>query len=357
MIHYKFSNTLDADFAKAIRSRVNEYFQDNGIGKNADSVMVLKTIMALSMYLVPYFLFMIFGISNIPLLFGLWILMGLSKAFIGTSVMHDSVHGSYSKNKLVNNLMQFSTTMIGADARIWKIQHNVLHHTYTNIENADDDIQPRFLFRFSPNQPKKWFHRFQHLYISFFYGISTLWWVSLKDFIKLFQYRDKGLIKSGREFNIHFLNMFVRKAFYFTVFLVLPILVLSIPGWLTALMFVTMHFTSGIILSLVFQTAHVMPNVEFIEQEDETIEKNWLVHQLYTTTNYATKNKIVSWFTGCLNHQIEHHLFPNICHIHYPKIAGIVRETSKEFNLPYYEEKTLGSAINSHFRMLRDLGR
>jgi linoleoyl-CoA desaturase len=254
--------------------------------------------------------------------------------------------------------MGFSAFMIGANPKIWQIQHNVLHHTYTNIEHADEDIvTPSYLLRFTPNQPLKWYHKYQHLYAGFFYGISTLTWITIKDFIKVFQYRGDGLIKTKKDFNKTFLTIVLQKIFYLSTFLVLPMLILPVSPWLIVAMFVTMHFVTGLLLTLIFQTAHVMPTSEFIMQEEEEIEENWWVHQLLTTTNYATSSRLFSWMIGGLNFQIEHHLFPNICHVHYPKIARIVKSTAAEFNLPYYVQKSFRSAVTQHFVLLRLLGR
>ena len=86
------------------------------------------------------------------------------------------------------------------------------------------------------------------------------------------------------------------------------------------------------------------------------IKNTWAIHQLKTTVNFACNNKLVNWFTGGLNHQVEHHVFPNISHIHYNKIAEIVKNTAKEFNLPYNEFKTTKDAIIAHFKYLRLMG-
>ncbi|MDH5382278.1 MAG: acyl-CoA desaturase [Cyclobacteriaceae bacterium] len=357
MIRYKFANETDQEFASTLKKRVNDYFKDNNLSKNANKQMIIKTVIAMSVYLVPFFI-MIFGnITQIPLLFALWIAMGFGKCFIGTSVMHDTLHGSYSKNKTVNFLMGISVLVLGIAPSIWKIQHNVLHHTYTNIEHADEDIQPRFVLRFTPNQPRRWFHRYQHIYSVFFYGLLTLVWVVIKDFFKLIDYKKKGLVKSGASYYLHHLEIVGRKIIYFAVFLALPIYILPIPVWMTVVMFITMHFVTGVMLSLIFQTAHVIPSSDFIEQEEEKIERNFSVHQILTTSNYAMNNKFLTWCIGGLNFQVEHHLFPSICHVHYASLSKIVQQTTKEFNLPYHSHHTFGAAINSHFKQLKDLGR
>ena len=182
MIRYKFSRTLDTEFSDVLRKRANAYFKENELRKDANTTMWVKSAVALSFYLIP-FAFILSGMTqNLWILFGLWMLMGFGKAFVGMSVMHDSVHGSYSKNKKTNNLMAFTARLLGMDPVVWNVQHNVLHHTYPNIEGADEDIAPRYVMRFSPNQPLRWFHRFQHIYVWFFYGLSTFQWVTIQGF-------------------------------------------------------------------------------------------------------------------------------------------------------------------------------
>jgi linoleoyl-CoA desaturase len=95
-----------------------------------------------------------------------------------------------------------------------------------------------------------------------------------------------------------------------------------------------------------------VPNVQTGKVEDE-----WAVHQLKTTANFATKSKFVSWFTGGLNFQIEHHLFPHISHIHYPAISEIVKDVCKEYNIHYIEYPKVRLAVASHVAHLREMGR
>ena len=87
------------------------------------------------------------------------------------------------------------------------------------------------------------------------------------------------------------------------------------------------------------------------------MKNTWAIHQLKTTVNFGAKSKIINWYTGGLNHQVEHHIFPHISHIHYGKISKIVRDTAKEFNLPYKEYKTTRKAIAAHFKFLKEMGR
>lgn len=359
MTNYKFSREINAAFASTLKQRVNAYFEDNNLSRNANREMVTKTIIGVSYYFAVYFVIIFGGISHVPTLFLLWAMMGVGQAFIGTCVMHDVLHGSYSKSKRINNLMQLVVLAIGVEPSTWKIQHNVLHHSYTNIEDTDEDIAPRYVLRFTVNQPRRWFHRFQHIYVSFFYSIPIIIWVTAKDFIKLHKYRGLGLIKNNKTFRNMYLGTILRKAIYLFFFLFIPIYVLNVSVGLVIAMLATKLVVTGVILSAIFQTAHIIPSCDIINPEDgeEVIQENWLVHQLLTTTNYAMNNKFLTWSFGSLNYQVEHHLFPNICHIHYPAIAPIVQETTAEFGIPYHAERTFTDAVVNHYKLLRDLGR
>ncbi len=357
MIHYKFSKEVNKEFSKTLKTRVNAYFRENDICRNGDHRMALKSAIAIGFYVSLYLTIVLGGITSVPALFALWMLMGVGQAFIGTAVMHDVLHGSYSKKKSVNAWMNLSAMIVGVEPFTWKIQHNVLHHTYTNIEDADEDIEVKYVLRFTENQPRRWFHRFQHIYVVFFYSIPIIIWATAKDFIKMVKYRKLGLVKKGGTFRRILAGIIFRKALFHFCMLGIPIMVLPVAPGLVVLMFISMLLVTGLCLSLIFQTAHLTTDLSFIQQEEENIEENWSVHQLYTTTNYAPNNKFFTWFFGALNFQVEHHLFPDVCHIHYPQLAKIVKSTAQEFDLPYHSQPTFGSAIVKHFQMLHALGR
>jgi len=302
--------------------------------------------------------FISIGLVTSPwLLFLLYMTSGVGMAGIGMGVMHDAIHGSYSRNQKINRIMGYSFNLIGANANVWKIQHNVLHHTYTNIDESDDDIHTPFFLRFSPHAKLYWIHRFQYLYVWFFYGVSTIAWITAKDFVKLSRYNKLGLIK-GSKFREEIVKIAAWKLVYYSYALVLPLIMVPLASWIIILAFVTMHFITGVMVSVVFQTAHVMPKTDFpLPDNDGLIANNWTIHQLVTTSNFAPKSKFLYWMIGGLNYQVEHHLFPNICHIHYKRISSIVEKTAKEFGIPYLSKKTFIAAIVDHTKMLYQLGR
>jgi linoleoyl-CoA desaturase len=320
--------------------------------------MVFKTIFMLIYYLTPYFLLISGTVTNPWLIFLMWIWMGTGMAGIGLAVMHDANHEAYSKNSLINKWLGTTLNVIGGNATVWKLQHNVLHHTYTNIDGMDEDITTISLLRFTPHKKRFRIHRYQHIYAWFFYGIMTLYWISSKEFTQLIRYRNMGLTKRIGNFRNQMTGLIVWKIIYYVYALILPLILVPAAWWFILIGFLSMHFVCGIILASVFQSAHVMPDNNFpLADAEGNIENQWTVHQLLTTTNFSPGSRIFSWLIGGLNYQIEHHLFPNICHVHYRQISKIVKRTAEEFQLPYYSKPTFVEAVRSHIIMLKNLGK
>jgi linoleoyl-CoA desaturase len=320
--------------------------------------MVIKTVLMLMLFFIPLILINTGLIASPLLLFFLYILCGLGMTGVGMGIMHDGIHGSYSNKKKINKLMGYTFNLIGANASVWKIQHNILHHTYTNINDADDDLNAPFFLRFSPHAKKYWLHRFQHIYIWFFYGLSTISWITTKDFVRINRYHKMGFLNQKNEFSNAVFSMVVWKLLYYSYALIIPIIVVPLPWWVILLAFLSMHFITGIMISVVFQVAHIMPSSEFpLPDEKGLIAGDWFTHQFATTTNFSPDNHLFSWFIGGLNYQIEHHLLPGICHVHYKELSKIVVQTAKEYEMPYNSERSFISAIRSHTKMLRQLGK
>lgn len=353
-----FSKSHNVDFYKTLQSRVRDYFKENNKSRHANANMVVKTIFMVALYFTPFILILT-TFSNPILIFLMWVVMGLGMAGVGLSVMHDANHGAYSKNKTVNRLLGMLLNALGGSDVNWRIQHNVLHHTYTNVTGMDEDINPGKVMRFSPHAERYKIHKFQHVYAWFFYGLMTLMWCTVKDYRQAIRYKRMDLMKTQNiTFTRLMIEIAVTKVIYFGVFLVLPFIFSPMSWWATILSFLLMHFIAGLVLAMIFQPAHVVPTSNYpMPNESGNIEADWAVSQLFNTANFAPKARIFSWYVGGLNFQIEHHLFPNICHVHYNKLSKIVRETASEFNLPYFSQKTFGAALREHTKMLRDLGR
>jgi linoleoyl-CoA desaturase len=351
-----FSTKDTLKFFRTLNSRVNSYFKENNIKKTGNWKLHLKTIVMFAIFLAPYFFLLAMDMPFWVYLL-LNIVIGVGMAGVGMNVMHDGNHGSYSSKSWLNKFMGGSIYILAGNVYNWQVQHNVLHHTYTNIHGHDEDLEAGRIMRFTKQAEWRRFHKFQHYYSIFLYGLLTFNWAITTDFLQMKRYLKRNL--SYGEFKkpiIRWTTLVITKIIYFSIWIVLPI-VMGISWWKVVLGFLVMHYTAGVILSIVFQLAHVVEDISYPEPNDEgEIENTWAIHQLFTTANFAPKNWLVNYYTGGLNHQVEHHLFPNISHIHYDKISKIVKETAQEFELPYMEFKTMREAVASHFKHLKELG-
>ncbi len=209
-------NRTQSDFSKALRARVDAYFKETGKSRQGDWRMYLKTAVMLAAFFVPWGL-ITFGATGTG--WGFWvaeIVMGFGLAGIGLNVMHDANHGAFSSNKRVNSVIGKVLDLVGGSSAMWKIQHNILHHSFTNIDGLDEDIDTPSILRFSPERPLKKVHKLQFIYAWFFYGIMTIFWMTAKDWMALARYRKKGLIKSSGFTESQLVReMIVSKALYF----------------------------------------------------------------------------------------------------------------------------------------------
>ena len=353
----KFPRKDPTNFFRILNSRVNSYFKDNNIKRTGNWKIWLKTIIMFTLFFVPYIFILTLSMPGwLQIL--LTFVMGVGMAGVGMNVMHDGNHESFSKKSWVNKLMGSSIYILAGNVYNWKVQHNVLHHTYTNVHGHDEDLDAGRILRFTKHAEWKWYHRFQHYYSILLYGLLTINWAITTDFIQMKRYMKQKLAygKLPNPF-VNWSTLVISKIVYLSLWIVLPIAVLELTWWKILIGFFIMHYTAGLILSVIFQLAHVMDAAEMpLPEKDGSLKNTWAIHQLKTTVNFSPKSKIINWFTGGLNHQVEHHIFPNISHIHYGKIAEIVKKTAKEFNLPYNEYKTTRKAIIAHFSYLKLMG-
>jgi linoleoyl-CoA desaturase len=293
--------------------------------------------------------------SSLPLII-LSMLLGFLLASIGFNVMHDANHGSYSSRGWINHLMGLTLNALGGNNFIWKQKHNIIHHTYTNIDGIDDDIAKSPFIRMCSTQVWVPAHRLQHFYTPFLYAFSSMIWILFQDFEKYFRKKivDTPLARMSTSDHVIF---WTSKVLYLFFYIAVPVIFM---GWQSGLLFfLSMHIGQGITLSLVFQLAHVVEDTEFDSATGDAkqIENEWAIHQVRTTANFSTDSKIISWFTGGLNYQIEHHLFPRVSHVHYPALSKLVQAECAAYNLPYNNMPTFKSAVISHFRIIKMLGK
>ena len=339
-------------FYTTLRQNVNKYFAEKNIKSTGDVRLFSKAIILFSLFVVSYVLMLVLEPGFFSIL--LSIFLGFIFAAIGFNIMHDGAHGSFSKKKWINEVCAYSLNLIGGSAFMWKIKHNVLHHSYANIEEVDDDIDIQPWMRVSKGQKRFWFHKFQHYYFILLYGVTYLLWVFYLDYQKYFSRKIASYKINSISVGEHFI-FWGSKIIFLLIFALVPIYIVGFLNWMIG--FLVLTFVTGFTISLVFQLAHVVEDAEFpLPNESNEIENNWALHQLATTADFSTKNKFMTWCLGGLNFQVVHHLFPKVSHIHYPDLQKIVRETCDAFQIKYIEYQTIWAAFGSHFRHLRMLG-
>lgn len=356
-IRFRTEDRNEKAFAREVRSRVHAYFRDNKIGhRHANLNMYIKTMVMLSLYLLPFIVLLALPLPGWVAL-ALVVIMGIGAAGIGMSVMHDGAHGSYSSKKWVNEMIASTMYLLGGNTLNWKIQHNIQHHTYTNVFEHDGDIDSKSILRFSDHAPLQQYHRYQYLYALPLYSLMTV----LRLFSEipiLIKFNRQGLTQQQHAHPQWELGKLILiKVVYLTLILGLPLALTDFAFWQILIGFLVMHMVAGIIMSTVFQLAHAVEcTSQPLPDPKGVIHRDWLVHELETTANFGRKNSLLSWYIGGLDFQIEHHLFPKMCHVYYASIAPIVEKTAKEYGIAYHSSPSFRDALGSHIRKLKALG-
>lgn len=347
--------TFDSDegFYAALKKRVDERFPGVRTRGAGGWRMLPKTAIILTLFVVSYVFLVFFSPSILTTILAAFVL-AQSLALIGFNLVHEGAHGSYSNNKTINWLMGATAGFLGGSHLIWWHKHNVLHHTYTNVEEMDTDIQTGGVMRWSPLQEWRPWHRFQHVYAFPVYSL----------FVFLLIYSDIERIISRRIGNYSLpkpspsqhANFWLTKVFYFGYALVLPLFFNT--WWHVLAVLLLVNLILGLTLSTIFSLAHTVEGPVFRSPDPESggMGKEWAVHEVETTANFAPRSRLLSWYVGGLNSQIEHHLFPNVCHIHYPRLRKVVEETCRDFSVTYLSYPTLLAAVRSHYRHLKVMG-
>ena len=344
----------DNAFQRELRRRVEDYFKRSGQKPRDGMRIYLKTAIILAAFVTFYVLLVFFAATWWQGLL-LSIALGVATAQIGFNIQHDAGHQAFSERRRVNKWMAMTLDLVGGSSYVWHWKHAHFHHTYVNIDGYDSDINLGALARFSPQQKRYWHHRWQHLYLWVLYGMTVLSWHLHDDF------RDviTGTIGKrrmprprGKDLAVFVLG----KLTFFALAFGLPLAFHSIGAVL--LYYTVVAVVAGLQLALVFQLAHAVEEADFpMAGEQGRMDKPWAIHQLETTANFSRDSRVVTWLVGGLNFQVEHHLFPRICHVHYPAIAPVVEATCREFGVPYHANRSFGAGLASHYRWLRRMGR
>lgn len=352
------SGTIDftggGSFYKELRAAVKEHVSDPRAKRRAQRQLHTKTAIVVAWAAASWAL-MVFVASSWWLGGIFAVSLGLAMAGIAFNLTHDANHGAYPGKRWIGNSMRWSLDLLGASSYVWRVKHNVVHHTYTNISGADGDIEQLPFLRLAPDQPQRWYVRFQHFYAWPLYGFFAAKWQIFGDVTQLKVGNVEGTPlpwPKGREL----VGFWLGKVVFLSWTIALPILFQSV--FYALLMFMISSFVLAFTLAITFQLAHAVDEASFttIDQMSEAGTTEWARHQVETTVDFAPNNKFLAWYMGGLNYQIEHHLFSKVCHTHYPSLAPMVREACEKHGVRYVAHRTLWSAVASHARWLKRMG-
>lgn len=337
-----------------LKKRVNEYFEHQDVKPTGNYKLYLKCAVLLTSYAGLYIHLVFFTPA------AWWaicecVLLGLLTASIGFNVMHDGSHGSFSRHSWINRLAAMSLDFLGASSFMWSMKHNTVHHSYTNIDGVDDDINAQPFLRLCDTQKRFKIHRYQHLYFWALYAMLYFFWIFFTDYKKYFTRKVGSVPLKPLKLRDH-IYFWAFKGIYPFVFILMPMYFCGVIPWLVG--YLVLACVAGFSLSIVFQLAHTVEETHFpvAIQPANRVEDEWALSQLKTTANFATRNRFITWWLGGLNFQIEHHLFPKISHVHYPAIGRIIRQTCQDLGIPYIEHRRMSLAVVSHVSFLRRMG-
>src|ERR1700685_416404 len=342
-----------SSFPKVLRSRLDSFFAERDISPKADRTMRLKIAAGLAVLAGSWIALYALRPGSWKFV-ALYLLGGLAQTFLLLNIAHDSNHNAISSRSHVNKTLNYVFDLCGISSYMWRILHHRGHHSCINLHGEDDALSGRGIFRFSPYESRLPWHRFQHIYALFLYAMFSLDYVFFRDFESFF-FPDHEYLRRTKHSLREYAILFAGKGFYLTYMLILPVMVLGKSPLLVAGAFLLVHLIVGLSVTLVFQSTHTIDSTYF--PSDRCEFDNGVYHIFATTADYATENPLVGWLAGGLNHHIVHHLCPFVCHTHYAPLTRIVKETAKEFGVPYRQPSTMTMAIQHHLILLQQLGK
>jgi linoleoyl-CoA desaturase len=347
--------TGGGDFHNELRRRVGDQLTPALIRRGRRWATAKGALMAV--WALASWVLLVFVVGNPWEAIAACVSLAFATAGVAFCVGHDGNHGAMYAGRRLNHLVGYSFDLIGASSYVWRTKHNVAHHTFTNVDGADADIDQMPFARLAPTQPHRRYHRFQHIYMWVLYGLFTFKVHVLSDFKPVFSGKIGRLATIQRPKRFDMTALFAGKVAFWTWAVVIPLFFR--PWWTVLLIFVLCSWLLGMILAVVFQLAHAVDEAHFTDLAEMQAGPRpaWAAHQVESTVDFATGNRVLGWYLGGLNFQIEHHLFPKVSHIHYPRILETVRATCAEYGVKHTCQPTFRSALASHGRWLRAMGR
>lgn len=282
--------------------------------------------------------------------------MSLAASAVGFVAAHDANHGTLCESTVGNRAWSLLFDVMGISSYVWQRSHNREHHARPLVDGHDPDIDFGTLARLAETQPWRPWHRFQHLYIFVAYGFAYLRWVLVEDVRRVLTGRI-GPRPLRRPRGLDLAVLVSGKVLFLGWAVVLP-LALGRPAWAVASVGLASALVVGLVLAIVVSLGHGVEGTTPANRWSAVAGADvWCAEQIGATADFATASRIVTWYTGGLNHQVTHHLFSRVAHVHYAALTPIVAEVCARFGIARVSYPTFFAAVAAHHRLLRILGR
>jgi linoleoyl-CoA desaturase len=352
VIKPRYSKSGNEAIFQQLRQDVNTLVQQ--LQPKRQGSIIFKAILFPAFYLITYLLVLIAG-NNTALFYTGYFLLGVFLVMIFLNIIHDAVHGTIFNSKWLNEWYVYLFDLMGANSYVWRLRHIRFHHNYPNVNGWDTDIEQSALVRIFPTGSALLIHRYQHIYLPMLYPLYLFNWLLVRDFKDFFN-KKKTIWKLVTIPRIEYIKLFLFKALFLFYLIALPKFILQIT-WMQAISgFLLMMFTASIFSLMVLLSPHANTSSEFpVPDDGNTLPHGWFMHMLITTNDITHDNWFTRFFMGCFNFHVAHHLFPNINHIYYPEVTGLLKEYAAKYDLPY-RQYSLGVSLGKHYRLLKENG-
>ena len=330
------------------------YFSLNHISRFGNSRLLIKAFILLSITATAYYLTLT-ATSYLVLQFSYFIL-GAACVVIGMTFGHDAAHHCLTGNKKTDDaLFEIIFGLQGINGYMWRVRHNNSHHPFPNVHEYDSDLEISSLLFLDTTRQKKWIHLYQHVYAPFLYMFFSLMWIFYIDFI-LFRKKQLANMEVIHHRRIELIKLLVFKFLTLAIFLFIPLALSPLPGFLIVLSFVVMHLINSMLLTFTFFISHHVGETTYASPANNSIDTSWLERQIAATMDFHAESKVANLIFGGFNAHLAHHLFPDVCHIHYPVLSSLIKQSLKEHNIKY-NSLNFFKAVWSHLTLLKRLPR
>jgi linoleoyl-CoA desaturase len=352
-IKYSSKDSPD-NILKQIKLKVDNYFVSNNYNKNGNAYLAIKFI--IQVFLASASIYWVFNTTEFYALILGYLCCGFSLLILGINFGHDGAHGCLTGNKTIDGtLFQIIYALQGLGGYMWQIRHNSAHHIFPNVYDRDSDLEMSPLILLNPKQDSKPIHKYQHIYATFLYMVVTLFWIFFEDFIIMIR-KDSANARIKKIPMIEWVKIIGIKIIYLFNYIALPCIITDFSLIQVTSAFLIMHLVVSVFLTFTFFISHHIQEVKYVRANEQTnlIENSWLSHQINTTIDFHPNSYLAHFIFGGFNTHIAHHVFPDVCHIHYPAITKIIRETLVENNVGHwYKSFTFIDGVKSHIKHLK----